>query len=62
MTEQKMNEINVWAKSVDKSRLEVQDKMIIADATVKMLEALEPVYDKYNQAGTKKVGFFERRL
>lgn len=49
MTEQKMNKINAWIGQVDKNKLEVQDKMVIAGATMEMLEKLEPVYDKYNR-------------
>lgn len=49
MTDQKMREINEWTKTVDKNKLEVQDKMAIAGATVEMLEKLEPIYDKYQK-------------
>lgn len=47
MTDQRMQKINKWIQKVDKGRLEVQDKMTIASATVAMLEAIEPVYEKY---------------
>lgn len=52
MTEQKMQQINAWLKKVNKSKLEMQEKMAIANATMEMLEKLEPIYDKYN--GEKK--------
>ena len=52
MTEQKMQQINVWLKKVNKGKLEMQEKMAIANATMEMLEKLEPIYDKYN--GEKK--------
>lgn len=48
MTEQKMQQINAWLKKVNKSKLEMQDKMAIAGITMEMLEKLEPIYDKYN--------------
>lgn len=53
MTDQKMQAINEWVKRVDKNKLEVQDKLLIAGATMEMLEKLEPVYDKYNGEGKK---------
>ena len=49
MTEQKMQQINAWMQRIDKNKLEMQDKMIIATATMEMLEKLEPIYDKYNR-------------
>lgn len=52
MTEQKMKHINAWFQRVNKDKLEVQEKMAIANATMEMLEKLEPIYDKYN--GEKK--------
>lgn len=48
MTEQKMNQINSWIQQVNQSKLDVQDKLAIAGATMEMPEKLEPVYDKYN--------------
>lgn len=48
MTEQKMQQINIWLKKVNKNKLEMQDMMAIAGATMEMLEKLEPIYDKYN--------------
>lgn len=48
MTEQKMKQINNWMQQVDKNKLEMQEKMAIAGATMEMLEKLEPIYDKYN--------------
>lgn len=48
MTEQKMQQINAWMQRIDKNKLEMQDKMAIAAATMEMLEKLEPLYDKYN--------------
>ena len=48
MTEQKMKQINAWFQKVNKNKLEMQDKMAIAGATMEMLEKLEPIYDKYN--------------
>lgn len=48
MTEKKMKQINAWIKRVNKNKLEMQDKMAIANATMEMLEKLEPIYDKYN--------------
>ena len=52
MTEQKMQQINAWLKRINKGKLEMQEKMAIANATMEMLEKLEPSYDKYN--GEKK--------
>ena len=49
MTEKKMKQINAWIQRVNKNKLEMQDKMAIAGATMEMLEKLEPIYDKYNQ-------------
>lgn len=48
MTEKKMKQINAWIQRVNKNKLEMQDKMAIAGATMEMLEKLEPIYDKYN--------------
>lgn len=48
MTEQKMQQINAWLKKVNKAKLEMREKMAIANATMEMLEKLEPIYDKYN--------------
>ena len=48
MTEQKMKQINAWLKKVNKGKLEMHEKMAIANATMEMLEKLEPIYDKYN--------------
>ncbi len=48
MTEKKMKQINAWIQRVNKNKLEVQDKLVIAGATMEMLEKLEPIYDKYN--------------
>lgn len=48
MTEQKMKQISAWTQQVNKNKLEMQDKMAIAGATMEMLEKLEPIYDKYN--------------
>ena len=48
MTEQKMQQINAWFKKVNKGKLEMHEKMAIANATMEMLEKLEPIYDKYN--------------
>lgn len=42
MTEQKMQQINAWLKKVNKGKLEMQEKMAIANATMEMLEKLEP--------------------
>lgn len=52
MTEQKMQQINAWLKRINKGKLEMQEKMAIANATMETLEKLEPIYDKYN--GEKK--------
>ncbi|MFG6348072.1 MAG: hypothetical protein K1W15_05040 [Lachnospiraceae bacterium] len=54
MTEQKMKQINAWISRIDKNKLEMQDKMAIASATMEMLEKIEPVYDKYNGSSTAK--------
>lgn len=54
MTEKKMKQINSWLSKVDKNKLEMQDKMAIASATMEMLEKIEPVYDKYNGSSTPK--------
>lgn len=48
MTEQKMQQINAWLKRINKDKLGMQEKMAIANATMEMLEKLEPIYDKYN--------------
>lgn len=58
MTEKKMKQINDWILKVDKNKLEMQDKMAIASATMEMLEKLETVYDKYNGSSTPK-GLFK---
>ena len=47
-----MKQINAWLKKVNKGKLEMQEKMVVANATMEMLEKLEPIYDKYN--GEKK--------
>ncbi len=52
MTEKKMKQINSWLSKADKNKLEMQDKMAIASATMEMLEKIEPVYDKYNGSST----------
>lgn len=51
MTERKMQQINNWIQRINKNQLEMQDKMEIANATMGMLERLEPIYDKYNGDG-----------
>ena len=43
-----MKQINSWMQRVNKDKLEMKDKMVIANATMEMLEKLEPIYDKYN--------------
>lgn len=43
MTEQKMQQINAWLKRINKGKLEMQEKMAIANATMEMLEKLEPI-------------------
>ncbi len=58
MTEQKMKQINAWVSKIDTNNLEMQDKMVIASATMEMLEKIEAVYDKYNGSSTRK-GFFK---
>lgn len=58
MTEQKMKQINAWVSKIDTNNLEIQDKMVIASATMEMLEKIEPVYDKYNGSSTPK-GLFK---
>lgn len=58
MTEQKMKKINAWVSKIDKNNLEMQDKMVIASATMEMLEKIEAVYDKYNGSSTLK-GLFK---
>ena len=47
-----MQQINAWLKRINKNKLDMQEKMTIANATMEMLEKLEPIYDKYN--GEKK--------
>ncbi len=49
-----MKQINNWLSKVDKNKLEMQDKMVIASATMEMLEKLEVVYDKYNGSSAPK--------
>lgn len=41
MTEQKMKQINAWVSKIDTNNLEIQDKMVIASATMEMLEKLK---------------------
>ena len=53
MTDRKMQAINKWVTTVNKNTLDVQDKLVIAGATMEMLEKLEPIYDKYNPEGGK---------
>jgi len=53
MTEQKMNQINSWIQKVDQNKLDVQDKLAIAGATMEMLKKLEPIYDKYNGSNSE---------
>lgn len=53
MTDRKMQAINKWVTTVNKDTLDVQDKQVIAGATMEMLEKLEPIYDKYNPEGGK---------
>ena len=53
MTDKKMQDINAWIQRVNKNSLDVQDKLVIAGATMEMLEKLEPIYDKYNPKGKK---------
>lgn len=53
MTQEKMNKINAWSKKVDRKKLDIADQLIITGATVKMLEAIEPVYDKYTGSSQK---------
>ena len=50
MTEKKMKEINNWIQKINKDKLEMQDKLAIASATMKMIAKLEPIYDKYKGA------------
>lgn len=57
-TEQKMKQINAWVSKIDTNNLEIQDKMVIASATMEMLEKIEAVYDKYNGSSTPK-GLFK---
>ncbi len=54
MTEQKMKQINAWVSKIDTNNLEIQDKMVIAGATMEMLEKIEAVYDKYNGSSISK--------
>ena len=54
MTEQKMQQINTWFQKVNKIKLEMQDKMKLAEITMEMLEKLEPIYDKYNSCDTAR--------
>lgn len=60
MTDQKMQAINAWVQRVNKNSLEVRDKLLIAGATMEMLEKLEPIYDKYNPEGGGKKGWRTR--
>lgn len=62
MTQEKMKAINAWCQRINKNRLEVQDQMVIANATVRMLEEIEPIYDKYtaHEQGGKNKGVFFR--
>lgn len=53
-----MKQINAWVSKIDKNNLEMQDKMVIASATMEMLEKIEAVYDKYNGSSTLK-GLFK---
>lgn len=62
MTQEKMNDINAWTKRINKSQMDVQDQMVIANAAVRMLEEIDPIYDKYTakeqQNGGKRKGEF----
>lgn len=62
MTQEKMKAINAWTKRINKNQMEVQDQMVIANATVRMLEEIEPIYDKYTaqEKGGKNKGAFFR--
>ena len=61
MTQEKMKAINAWTQRINKNQLEVQDQLVIAGATMRMLEEIEPIYDKYTaQKGGKHKGAFFR--
>ena len=55
MTEQKMQQINTWLKKVNKGKLEMQEKMVIANATMEMLEKLEPNIESFRQKEQDKI-------
>lgn len=59
MTEKKMKQINEWLQRTNTDNLEMQDKMVIACATMEMVEKIEPVYDKYNSDKIKTRRFFK---
>lgn len=59
MTEKKMKQIETWLHRADINKLEMQDKMAIACATMEMVEKIEPVYDKYNSDKIKTRRFFK---
>lgn len=54
-----MKQINEWLQRTNTDNLEMQDKMVIACATMDMVEKIEPVYDKYNGDKIKKRRFFK---
>lgn len=59
MTEKKMKQINEWLQKINTDKLEMQDKMVIACATMEMVEKIETVYDKYNNDEIKTRRFFK---
>lgn len=49
MTQDKMVAISKWMQGTKNGmNLELEDQMIISNATIEMLKKIEPVYDKYN--------------
>lgn len=49
MTQEKMLAINQWMKQINNGmQLELEEQMIISNATLEMLKKIEPIYDKYN--------------
>lgn len=51
MDQKRMKQISDWTKRIDKSKLDIQDALLIASATAEMLEKLEPIYEKYTGQG-----------
>lgn len=55
MTQEKMIAINQWMQGMKRGmKLELEEQMVISNATLEMLQKIEPIYDKYNEVNLKK--------